>query len=137
MWNDLSDAIVAKIKTSSEVKNSAVLDHAETITQYPTIHVTAAENQEAQFSDTERVQRAYNFNIDIYQERDDQGKTNAERILRTIVDDLITIFDADLYLNDVLRGRGFARPINGAWGYTGEQLNTRSARIVIACVVIQ
>lgn len=137
MWNDLSAAIVAKVKTSSEIKNSAVLDHAETITQYPTIHVTAAANQESYFADTDRVGRTYNFNIDIYQERGDQGKDNAERILRTIVDDLITIFDADIYLSDTLRGRGYAKPFNGEWGYTGEQLNTRSARIVIACVVIQ
>ena len=122
---------------SSTVENAAVLDHATTITKYPCIQVTAAGNQESLFADTNRVSRAYNFNIDIYQERFEQGEENAERILRTIVDDLISIFDADVYLGSVLQGRGYARPFNGDWGYTGEQLNTRSARIIIACAVIQ
>lgn len=137
MWNTLSAAIVAMIKTSSEVEDAAVLDHAAKITQYPTIQVTAAGNQESYFADTSRVGRTYNFNVDIFQERFEQGEDNAERILRTIVDDLISIFDADVYLNTALEGRGFAKPFNGDWGYTGDQLNTRSARIVIACQVIQ
>lgn len=138
MWNALSAAIVAMIKTSSEVDSTAVYDHAKSkLTKYPTITVTAAGNQESYFADTSRVGRTYNFNVDVYQERFEQGEDNAERILRTIIDDLISIFDADVYLQTALEGRGFAKPFNGDWGYTGEQLNTRSARIVIACQVIQ
>lgn len=137
MWNDLSEAIVAKVKTSTLIDSTSVYDHAATITKYPCVQVTVAGNQESYFADTNRTGRVYNFNVDIYQERFEQGEDNAERILRTLVDDLITIFDGDTYLGNVLQGRGFARPFNGDWGYTGEQLNTRSARIVIACMVIQ
>lgn len=137
MWNDLSEAIINKIKTSTEVDSSAVFDHARTIEKYPCIQVTAAGNADSQFADTTRNSRTYNFYVDIFQERNEQGHDEAERILRTIVDDLITIFDADIYLNNTLRGRGYAKPFNGDWGYVGEQNNTRSARIIIACVVIQ
>ena len=137
MWNTLSAAIVAKIQTSNEVESSAVQDFSSKITQYPSIQVTAAGNQESYFADTNRVGRTYNFNVDIYQERFEQGEEEAERILRTIVDDLISIFDADIYLSTTLAGRGYQKPFNGDWGYTGDQLNTRSARIIVGCQVIQ
>lgn len=139
MWNELSAAIVAKVKTSAEVDNAAVFDYGKSkMDHYPTITVTPSENQDAIFADTSRNQRTYNFAIRIYQERMEQGEEASERIMRTIVDDLISIFDADLYLNTVLQGRGFAKPIPSSWAYVqGEQPNTRMAEIIIGCVVIQ
>lgn len=139
MWNTLSAAIVAMVKTSSEVNSAAVFDYAKSkMTNYPTITVTPHENQDAIFADTARNQRSYNFAIRVYQERMEQGEGESERIMRTIVDDLITIFDADLYLNATLQGRGFAKPIPSIWQYVqGEQVNTRMAEIIIGCVVIQ
>ena len=138
MWNELSDAIVDKIKTSNEVNDAAVFDYAKSkMEKYPTITVTASDNQEPQFADTVRNSRTYNFDIRCYQERADQGEANSERIMRTLVDSLIAIFDADVYLNETLAGRGFARPIPSTWGYGGEQNNTRIASIMISCVVIQ
>ena len=69
MWNTLSAAIVAMIKTSAEVDSTAVFDYAKSkMTKYPTITVTVAGNQESYFADTSRVGRTYNFNIDIFQE---------------------------------------------------------------------
>ena len=139
MWNTLSAAIVAKIKTSSEVANAAVLDYAKSnMDKYPTITVTPSDNTEPFFADTMRNQRTYNFAIRVYQERKEQGEEQSERIMRTIVDDLISIFDADIYLNDTLAGRGFARPIPSVWQFVqGEQTNTRMAEIILSCVVIQ
>ncbi len=139
MWNELSAAIVAKVQTSAEVDSAAVYDYGKSkMTHYPSITVTPSDNQDPIFADTSRNQRTYNFAIRVYQERMEQGEGESERIMRTIVDDLITIFDADLYLNDVLRGRGFAKPIPSIWQYVqGEQVNTRMAEIIIGCVVIQ
>lgn len=139
MWNTLSAAIVNMIKTSGEVDSAAVFDYAKSkMDHYPTITVTPSDNQDPIFADTNRRQRTYNFAIRIYQERMEQGEEASERIMRTIVDDLITIFDADLYLNATLQGRGFAKPIPSIWQYVqGEQVNTRMAEIIISCVVIQ
>lgn len=138
MWNELSAAIVNIIKTSSEVDPTQVYDYAKpNMSHYPTITVTGGGNTEAAFADTNRNTRTYNFNIDVYQERFEFGEDKAEEVVRNVVDDLIRLFDANVHLNDTLLGRGYAKPINGDWGYTGEQLNTRSARIIISCEVIQ
>ncbi len=138
MWNELSDAIVAKVKDCSKFNDENVFDYAvSNVSAYPYATVTIDGNQGSYFADTQRVGRDYNFAVDIYQERVEQGSDNSERIVRSILDELIAIFDADVYLNTVLQGRGFCRPFNGAAAYTGEQLNTRSVRLIIACQVIQ
>lgn len=139
MWNTLSAAIVNMIKTSNEIETTAVFDYAKSkMTDYPTITVTPSDNQEPLFADNVRRQRTYNFAIRVYQERAEQGEEASERIMRTLVDDLIAIFDADIYLQTTLEGRGFARPIPSTWQYVqGEQVNTRMAEIILSCVVIQ
>jgi hypothetical protein len=139
MWNELSAAIVAKIQTSNEVESTAVFDYAKSkMTDYPCITVTPLDNTETYFADTSRDGRTYNFAIRVYQERMEQGEADSERIMRTIVDDLISKFDNDVYLGSTLQGRGFCKPIPSVWQYVqGEQVNTRMAEIILACVVIQ
>jgi len=139
MWNELSAAIKAVIQTSSEVDSTQVFDYAKSkMEHYPCITITPLETPEAFFADTSRNQRSYNFAIRIYQERMEQGESDSERIMRTIVDDLISKFDADIYLGATLRGRGFCRPIPSRWSFVqGEQVNTRMAEIILTCVVIQ
>ena len=139
MWNTLSAAIITMIQSSSEIQTTAIFDYAKSkMEDYPTITVTPSENQEPLFADTDRRQRTYNFAIRVYQERMEQGEESSERIMRTLVDDLIAIFDADIYLGATLQGRGYARPIPSTWQYVqGEQVNTRMAEIILSCVVIQ
>lgn len=139
MWNELSAAIVAKIQTSSEITSSNVFDYAKSkMTEYPCITVTPLDNAETYFADTQRDGRTYNFAIRVYQERMEQGEEASERIMRTIVDDLISKFDNDVYLGATLQGRGFCRPIPSVWQFVqGEQVNTRMAEIILSCVVIQ
>lgn len=139
MWNTLSAAIIEKIQGSAEIETTAIFDYGKSkMTEYPTITVTPADNQEPYFADTTRRGRTYNFAIRVYQERPEQGEEASERIMRTIVDDLIAIFDADIYLGTALAGRGFAKPIPSSWAYVqGEQPNTRMAEIILSCVVIQ
>lgn len=139
MWNELSAAIKAKIQTNDEIDSANVFDYAKSqIDAYPTITITPADNQNTSFADTTRRQRSYTFSIKVYQERLEQGESDSERIQRTIVDDLITLFDSDVYLNNTLAGRGFARPIPSDWSFAaGEQVNMRVAEILLECVVIQ
>jgi len=139
MWNELSAAIVAVIQTSSEIDSSQVFDYAKSkMEHYPCATVTPLDNTETDFADTQRDRRSYNFAIRIYQERMEQGEQDSERIMRTIVDDLISKFDNDIYLGATLQGRGFCRPIPSRWSFVqGEQVNTRMAEIILSCVVIQ
>ncbi len=139
MWNELSAAIKAKIVTSAEIDSAAVFEYAKSkMVKYPTITITPAENQNTSFADTTRRRRSYTFAVRVYQERTERSEEESERILRTLIDDLIDIFDADIYLNNALAGRGFAFPIPSSWSFvTGEQVNTRMAEILIECVVIQ
>ncbi len=139
MWNELSAAVVAIVRTSSEIDAEQVFDYAKTkMDHYPCATVTPSENTEPYFADTIRNGRTYNFAIRIYQERLEQGEEQSERIMRTIVDDLISKFDGDPYLGSTLQGRGFAKPIPSLWQFVqGEQVNTRMAEIILSCVVIQ
>lgn len=139
MWDELSSAIVTIIRTSANIDSAAVFDYAKSkMENYPCITVTPYENAEPQFADTSRNRRTYNFAIRVYQERQDQNESDSERIMRTLVDELISLFDANVYLDDHLNGRGFARPIPSVWKFVqGEQANTRMAEIIISCVVIQ
>jgi len=139
MWNELSAAIVDVIQTSNEVDSDQVFDYAKSkMDHYPTITVTPLDNSDTYFADTSRDGRTYNFAIRVYQERMEQGEEASERIMRTIVDDLISKFDNDIYLGSTLQGRGFCRPIPSVWQFVqGEQVNTRMAEIILSCVVIQ
>ena len=139
MWNELSAAIVTLIKTSNEVDSTQVFDYAKSkMEHYPCITVTPLDNTDTYFADTSRDGRTYNFAIRVYQERMEQGESDSERIMRTIVDDLISKFDNDVYLGATLQGRGFCKPIPSRWAFVqGEQVNTRMAEIILACVVIQ
>lgn len=139
MWNELSAAIVTLIKTSNEVDSTQVFDYAKSkMEHYPCITVTPLDNTDTYFADTSRDGRTYNFAIRVYQERMEQGESDSERIMRTIVDDLISKFDNDIYLGATLQGRGFCKPIPSRWAFVqGEQVNTRMAEIIVSCVVIQ
>lgn len=138
MWNTLSNAIVNKIKESSEVDSTAVFDYAKSqITEYPAITVTASDNANPSFADTVRNRRSYVFSVKIYQEMTEKSEQDAERILRTLVDDVIDLFDTDRYINDALAGRGFAFPIPSVWRFIqSEQATARMAEVLIECVVI-
>lgn len=139
MWNELSAAIKSMVQTSSEIDSTQVFDYAKSkMEHYPCVTITPLENSETYFADTVRNGRSYNFAIRVYQERMEQGEEESERIMRTIIDDLISKFDGDIYLGSTLQGRGFCRPIPSVWQFVqGEQVNTRMAEIILACVVIQ
>lgn len=139
MWQTLSDAIVAKVQTSAFVADEHVYDYAKSgMDGYPTVTVTPFENPDAIFADTDRNRRTYNFAVRCYQERTESSEEESERLMRQLVDDLIQRFDADIYLNTALQGRGFAMPIPSRWSFVqGEQVKTRLAEIIVSCVVIQ
>ncbi len=138
MWAELSAAIITQIKTCSHIANANIFDHAkQDFDGYPAVTVFAAEGA-GRFADTVRNERHYIFSVRVWQERLKQGPENSESLMRTIVDDLISIFDAAPYLDGQrLLGRGYCTPIPSAWRFIqGEQIDMRMAEILIDCVVI-
>lgn len=145
MWDTLSSAIKTVILGADLIDSNRVFEYAKTqMDNYPCITITPSDVADPNFADTARNQRTYVFSIRVFQERlEIKGATAgqlpeeaAERIMRQLVDNLISLFDADAYLGNTLAGRGFCRPIPSRWGYVGEQVNTRSAEILLECVVI-
>lgn len=150
MWEELSTAIVAIIQGSgiADIKTTNVFGYPKSrFDGYPAITVYPAQNVDTSFADTQRNRRTYVFSIRVYQERAERGEEAAERIMRGLVDSLVTLFDANPYLNasiidddstGTLEGRGFCRPIPSSWAFIqGEQTDTRVAEILLECVVIQ
>lgn len=144
MWDELSGGIINLLNTLTTVDpTAAVFDHAKTnMAAYPVITVTPSDNT-AQFADIRRNQRSYVFAIRCYQERINTGEQKSEQVMRQLVDSIITLFDANVQLDQVngygrLNGRGFCRPIPSIWKYVvAEQVDVRMAEILLECVVIQ
>lgn len=144
MWDELSGGTINLLNTLTTVDSAlAIFNYAMTnIPGYPAITVTPSDNV-AQFADTRRNQRSYVFSIKCYQERLKAGEQQSELIMRQLVDSVITLFDANPFLDTVngfgrLNGRGYCRPIPSVWKYIqSEQIDVRMAEVLLECVVIQ
>lgn len=141
MWNDLVDAVKAKVVTSTEIDSDNVFDYRRSRFEgFPACVVVASNISNAEFADNQRNRRSYMVSIRIYQDRTAQNYSDAERIIRTISDDLIDIFDADPYLGNTLAGRGFIRPIPGRFlepPSEGEGPDVIGMEILLEAVVIE
>ena len=98
--------------------------------KYPFATVTP-KSFNGEFGDTIRNIRHYQFNVRIYQERTAIGFGNekAERLMREIVDEIMTAFDADTTLSGMVK---FVKPIEGDLDYVNREIgDTRTAEIVL------
>lgn len=131
----LSAAIKAKIQTSTTIDSAYVYDYAISKPGgYPAVTIVPSEMQ-AHFADTGRNERHWFFDVKVYQERIRAGEDAAERILRQTVDELITLFDADMTLGGAC---AFCRPIPARWAFVqAPDVDTRVASIMLECVAIQ
>jgi hypothetical protein len=144
MWESLSAGIMNLLGTLTTVDTGiAIYDYGKTnIPAYPAITVTP-HGGPAVFGDIRRNQRSYIFSIKAYQERLAMGEQQAEATMRALIDSMITLFDANVYLDDLngygrLQGMGYCKPIPSDWKYQlGEQIDVRVAEILLECVVIQ
>lgn len=103
---------------------------------YPSISVEAYDGN-AKFIDTGRNERTFIFRIIVLQERLVVGASEAERIMRSLVDQILSVFDdrANLNLNNSCN---FARPIPSKWGYVqAPDIDLRSAEIILEAMDIQ
>lgn len=139
MWNDLIAAAKTVVSTSTLINE--VFDYRRReFDKYPACTISPADTVDPFFADTSRNQRTYVIEITIYQERLNAGDRDAERVLRSIADDLVAKFDANPYLNETIHGRGFCKPIPGAFlapPDNGEYPDTIALKVFLECVVIQ
>lgn len=71
------------------------------------------------------------------QERVITGAPEAERILRSLIDQILAIFDSRVNLN-LNNSCNFAFPIPSKWGYVqAPDIDIRSAEIIIEAVDVQ
>ena len=135
-FNNLVAQIKTIVQTSTNVRAANVYDYAATnISGYPAIRIFPADVT-GSFSDVARNRRSYFIMVQVLQERGEQGEQGSEEIMRTLVDELIGIFDAraNLTLNNACQ---FARPIPLKWGFDNpEQPDVRVANILIECIDI-
>lgn len=139
MWNELSTGIGNLLATVSDLNSDTIFNYRKSsFDKYPAVVYFPADG-DGEFADTQRTQRTYVFQINVYQERVEKGASDTESIMRQRVDDLITLFDTNKYLdNDRLQGRGFVRPIPSRWDLVqGEQVDVLRAQILLMAVVIQ
>ncbi len=103
---------------------------------YPSISIEAFDGA-GQFLDTGRNRRTFIFRIICSQERTNVGEDEAERILRQLVDQLLTLFDSRTNLN-LNNSCNFAHPIPSKWGYIqAPDIDVRSAEILLEAVDVQ
>lgn len=103
---------------------------------YPTITVEYYDGT-GEFADTGRNRRSRIYRITCSQERVKVGANDAERILGTLIDQIIGVFDdrANITLNNTC---DFAYPIPGKWGYIqAPDIDVRTAEILLETVTLE
>jgi len=101
--------------------------------QYPFATVTP-QAFSGSFGDTIRNLRTYEIVVRVYQERVEIafGNEKAERLIREMVDEILTAFDMDTTLSGMMK---YVRPVRGNLSYEQREVgDTRVAEFVLECV---
>lgn len=83
------------------------------------------------FGDTQRNIRTYTFSVNVYQERVEAafGNEKAERLVREMVDEILTAFDMDTTLSGMVK---WVSPVSGDLDYIEREIgDTRIANFII------
>lgn len=123
---DVSNAIKNKLQGISHLNE--VLEYEPdkpTDGKYPFATVTPV-TFAAEFGDTRRNLRAIIYSVKVYQERTQIGFGNekAERVMREMIDEIVTAFDDDTTLSGTVK---FIRPAAGDLVY--EERETGDTRV--------
>jgi hypothetical protein len=103
---------------------------------YPAITVTPIDG-EAEFLDNTRVRRDFQFSVKLYQERIEAGPQAAERIMTSLVDEVLALFD-DKNNTTLSNTVIFMKPVKVKWGYLAvPDADVRSCEILLIGEVAQ
>lgn len=129
-------AIVSILQTNITTAN-VVYNYIEpNPSGYPAIMVEYYDGQ-GEFADTGRNRRSRVYRITCMQERVKVGPKEAERILASLVDQIIGIFDdrTNLRLSNTC---DFAYPIPSKWGYIqAPDIDVRTAEILLEAITLE
>ena len=130
-FNDISGAIVTKISGVSGLHDVYNYEPDKpTDGKYPFASVTPL-SFEGEFGDTIRNIRRYRFAVRIYQERTQAafGNSKSERLVREMLDEILTAFDDDTTLSGMVK---FVKPVSGDLSYDDREIgDTRVAEIIV------
>lgn len=133
---DLSAAIATKLRGVSGIQDVYEYEPDKpTDGRYPFATVTP-EAFFGEFGDTIRNIRTYNMKVQIYQERVEAsfGNQKAERLIREMVDEVFTAFDADTTLSGMVQ---YVKPARGDLSYEDREIGeVRVAEIILECVKV-
>lgn len=87
-----------------------------------------------EFGDTIRNLRTYALSVKIYQERTEAafGNEKAERLMREMIDEVLTAFDMDTTLSGMVK---YVKPVHGDLSYIDREIgDTRVGEFIFDCV---
>lgn len=100
---------------------------------YPACTITSADS-EVEEMDTGFNFRTFGFKVRIYQEieKGGRGPGEGERIMRVLLDAVLTKFDQDIGLGgNCIR----CKPVPGVWGWSDREKIHRVAEVTLKCLV--
>lgn len=134
-YTDIKAAIVTFLQTSTKVRNIYAYENTKPA-GYPAIMVTPF-GGDAQFLDTMRNRRTFQFTIRIYQERTEVGAAAAEATITALVDELIAIFEA-AGASNLSNTIVFTEPPSVRFGYLQDpDPDCRTAEITLVGIAAQ
>ena len=130
----VSDYLLNSLLPSiSTIRLTNIFDHELTdLAGFPSATVTLTE-ENGSVLDNARNQRIYKFQIRVFIDRNTKnfGSSKAEKILRTVADEITLKIDADITLNGNCL---YCRPYNARFGYIDRQSNNiRLMEIDLEC----
>lgn len=131
---NISTLLVNKLSAIASLNGVYDYEPAQPINgAYPFATVTP-KILDGEFGDTQRNIRTYSFAIRVYQERTKAafGNQKAERLMRSICDDILTAFDLDTQLGG---GVLYVKPLKADFSYIDREIgDTRFAEFLADCV---
>lgn len=127
----ISSLILAKLQTISQLNAVYEYQPAKTTNgKYPYASVTPM-TFTGDFADTIRNKRTYDFAVRVFQERNKStfGNEKAERVMRELVDLILTAFDNDTRLGGAVK---WVKPARGDLSYQATEVgDTRICEIIL------
>lgn len=134
-YTDIKAAIVTFLQTSTKVRNIYAYENPKPA-GYPAIMVTPF-GGDAEFLDTMRNKRRFQFTIRVYQERTEVGAAAAESTITALVDELIAIFEA-AGASNLSNTIVFTEPPSVRFGYLQDpDPDCRTAEITLVGIAAQ
>lgn len=139
MFSTLIDKIVEILEANTLI--AEVFNHeAEQLTGDPSVIVSPSGN-ESDYSTTSENVRVYAFSVKVFVKRKiegtDRNPSDADRVLRTLIDSILDDFDKNYTFTGISTPTGYTMinvfALPSSWGYAGEIDEYRVSEIIIKC----